>query len=55
MKKPIPQTPEIKAQTAPQDIKVTNENAAIIAVHFLQLIYGRLGYIIKILEKPQDK
>jgi hypothetical protein len=34
---------------------VTNENAAVLAVHFLQQIYARLGYIIKLLEKPAEK
>lgn len=36
-----------------QSIKVTQENFGPIAVHFLQLIYQRLGYIIKLLEKQK--
>lgn len=35
-------------------IKVTHENADVLAVHFLSKIYGRLGYLIKLLEeKPR--
>lgn len=33
-----------------KQIKVTQENFGPVAVHFLQLIYQRLGYIIKLLE-----
>lgn len=33
-----------------KQIQVTMENYGPIAVHYLQLIYGRLGYIIKLLE-----
>lgn len=38
------------AQTKEQQIKVTPENAAMLQVHFLSQIYGRLGYIVKLLE-----
>jgi len=57
-KKQNPQTPEnIQPQKVeyPQQIKVTNENAPVVTVHFLQQIYARLGYIIKLLEKPEEK
>ena len=30
---------------------VTQENAAMLTVHFLSHIYARLGYVIKLLEK----
>lgn len=32
-------------------IQVTHENADLLAVHLLSQIHGRLGYIIKLLEK----
>lgn len=57
-KRQNPQTPE---NTQPKkvdqqyQVKVTNENAAVLAVHFLQQIYARLGYIIKLIEKPVEK
>lgn len=57
-KKQNPQTPEnIQPTKVDQQyqVKVTNENAAVLAVHFLQQIYARLGYIIKLLEKPAEK
>ena len=57
LKKQNPQTPEIihpkKAENV--QVKVTPENASLIAVHFLQQIYARLGYVIKLLEKPIGK
>lgn len=37
-------------QTKDQQIKVTSENAAVLTVHFLSQIHGRLGYIVKLLE-----
>ena len=36
-------------------IEVTLENAPKLTVHFLQQIYGRLGYMIKILEEIKNK
>jgi hypothetical protein len=37
-------------QTKDQQIQVTPENAAVLTVHFLSQIHGRLGYIVKLLE-----
>jgi len=34
-------------------IKVTAENAPLLAVHYLSQIYGRLGYIVKLLEEKK--
>jgi hypothetical protein len=34
-------------------IEVTHENADLLAVHFLSQIFGRLGYIIKLLEEKK--
>ena len=39
----------------PKEIKVTQENFGPIMVHYLQLIYGRMGYLIKLLEKNEVK
>lgn len=33
-----------------QEIKITQENFGPAVVHYLQLIYGRMGYLIKLLE-----
>lgn len=41
----------IKKDNKSHRIEVTNENAPKLTVHFLQQIYGRLGYIIKLLEE----
>lgn len=38
-----------------QQIKVTDENAAKYAAAFLIKIYGRLGYIIKLIEEGKTK
>jgi len=38
-------------QPTQQQIQVTLENAPKLTVHFLERIYGRLGYLIKILEE----
>lgn len=57
-KKQNPQTPENPQPQKveyPQQIKVTNENAAVVSVHFLQQIYARLGYMIKLLEEKKGK
>lgn len=57
-KKQNPQTPEnIQPEKVEQtkQIPVILENAPILQVHFLQQIYARLGYIIKLLEKPVEK
>lgn len=57
-KKQNPQTPEnIQPEKVEQtkQIPVTQENAPILQVHFLQQIYARLGYIIKILEEKKSK
>lgn len=40
----------VKQAEQPKSIKVTMENYGPVAVHYLQLIYQRLGYIIKLLE-----
>lgn len=37
-----------------KQIKVTQENFGPILVHYAQLIYGRLGYLIKLLEKQKE-
>lgn len=34
-------------------IEVTHENADLLTVHFLSQIFGRLGYIIKLLEEEK--
>lgn len=36
-----------------QTIKVTAENAPMLTVHYLVQIYGRLGYIVKLLEEKK--
>jgi hypothetical protein len=41
---------EVKADQ-PNKIEVTHENADLLTVHFLSQIYGRLGYIVKLLEE----
>ena len=43
-------TAEVKAVQS-NKIEVTPENAAVLTVHFLSQIYGRLGYIVKLLEE----
>lgn len=56
-KKQNPQTPEInqpKKVDQQYQVKVTSENAPVLSVHFLQQIYARLGYIIKLLEKQAE-
>ena len=60
MKKP--KNPVIKPDDAQklrvnnsQRVEVTAENAPKLAVHFLQHIYGRLGYIIKLMEEYKGK
>lgn len=57
-----PSNPVIKKSDAdklqaqgPQRIEVTVENAPKLTVHFLQHIYGRLGYMIKLLEEIKEK
>lgn len=37
-------------QNKDSQISVTPENAAVLTVHFLSQIHGRLGYIVKLLE-----
>ena len=53
-----PKNPVIKADEAKKlqnkEIKVTQENALPLAVHFLSKIYARLGYIIKLLEEKKN-
>lgn len=41
------------AQNKDAQIKVTPENAAMLTVHFLSQIHGRLGYVIKLLEEKK--
>lgn len=45
--------PSVAEQATPDKIKVTPENAAVLSVHFLSQIHGRLGYIIKLLEEKK--
>ena len=40
-------------EDAKKNIPVTVENAPLLMVHFLNQIYGRLGYIIKLLEEKK--
>jgi hypothetical protein len=53
-----PKNPALNSDDAKKfqnkEIKVTQENALPLAVHFLSKIYGRLGYIIKILEEKKN-
>jgi len=42
---------EVKANQ--NKVEVTHENADILTVHFLSQIYGRLGYIVKLLEEKK--
>lgn len=44
---PLPKEPRV------DQIKVTAENASVLTVHFLSKIYGRLGYLIKLLEEKK--
>ena len=37
----------------PGQVTITHENSDILAVHFLSQIFGRLGYIIKLLEEKK--
>lgn len=53
-RKKVVKAQPVTEQPKEQVIKVTNENAAVIGVRYLQLIYGRLGYIIKLLEKTES-
>lgn len=41
---PVVDTPKV------QEIRITQENFGPATVHYLQLIYGRMGYLIKLLE-----
>lgn len=43
---------EVKAVQT-NKVEVTPENAAVLTVHFLSQIYGRLGYIVKLLEEKK--
>ena len=44
----------VETKTVPENkIEVTPENAAVLTVHFLSQIYGRLGYIVKLLEEKK--
>jgi hypothetical protein len=56
MKKGKPKNPVLKAEDAqkiqkPKEIQVNSDNALPLTVHFLSKIYGRLGYMIKLLEE----
>jgi hypothetical protein len=42
---------ETEVPTPGNKIEVTPENAAVLTVHFLSQIHGRLGYIVKLLEE----
>lgn len=46
---------DLPIENKDKKITVTAENFGPVAVHFLQLIYQRLGYIIKLLEKQEGK
>lgn len=50
-KNPVIKPEEAKQMEKAKRIEVTLENAPKLSVHFLEKIYGRLGYIIKLLEK----
>jgi hypothetical protein len=47
-----PEIPVTQTQN-PTKVEVTHENADLITVHFLSQIFGRLGYIIKLLEEKK--
>lgn len=49
---PSDKTNEVPKETT---IKVTAENAPVLTVHYLAQIYGRLGYIVKLLEEKKAK
>lgn len=36
-------------------VEVTHDNAPKLTVHFLSMIHGRLGYMIKLLEEKKKK
>lgn len=38
---------------ADRQIQVTAENSPLLTVHYLAQIYGRLGYIVKLLEEKK--
>lgn len=46
-----PKSPPLVAENDKKQIQVTAENAPLLAVHYLAQIYGRLGYIVKLLEE----
>lgn len=53
IKNPVIPDDSLKQYRNSQQIKVTDENAAKYAAAFLIKIYGRLGYIIKLLEETK--
>lgn len=42
-----------KVQPAVRDIQVTPENAPLLTVKYLELIFKRLGYLIKLVEEKK--
>lgn len=46
-------TQNIPSSPKDQQLKVTEDNALVLSVHFLSQIYGRLGYIVKLLEEKK--
>jgi len=46
-------TSPVDGQHATSKVEVTHENADILMVHFLSQMFGRLGYIIKLLEEKK--
>jgi hypothetical protein len=45
--------PEVKQPLPNQKIEVTLENAPKLTVKYLELIFARLGYLIKVLEEKK--
>lgn len=48
---PVEEPKSLPKPPLTDQIKVTHENADLLTVHFLSKIYGRLGYLIKLLEE----
>ena len=51
LKNPVIKDDAFKRMKHTQQIKVTDENAAKYTAAFLIKVYGRLGYMIKLMEK----
>lgn len=50
---PVDKPTATVVQPPPGHVTITHENADILTVHFLSQIFGRLGYIIKLLEEKK--